>query len=210
MCSMSHQMFEITNIAISILLGFWHHSRVEQTLTRVRMNLQEQSTSEIELETDLTREQRRSRRKRSVRARTICVKRLSRRELELGRYNFNELDVERPKTRAECIEGPRPCPFVSCKHHLYLDVSPRTGSIKLNFPDLEVWEMASTCALDVADGGGATLEDVGAILNVTRERVRQLEVKALTRLTSLRDMHELREYVSAAPVPPPRALRVRR
>jgi hypothetical protein len=120
---------------------------------------------------------------------------LSRRELDTTRSPPAELEGERPKTRADCIEGPRPCPFVSCKHHLYLDVSPRTGSIKLNFPDLEVWEMGATCALDVADGGGATLEDVGAILNVTRERVRQLEVKAMGRLLSLRDMHELREYV---------------
>jgi hypothetical protein len=166
------------------------------------MPVQEQSTGEIDLQNDLTREQRRSRRKRSVRARTICVKRLSRREIELGRYTSSESDAVRPQTRADCIDGPRPCPFVACKHHLYLDVSPRTGSIKLNFPDLEVWEMSSTCALDVADGGGATLEDVGAILNVTRERVRQLEVKALSRLTSLRDMHELREYVSGSPIAP--------
>jgi len=37
-------------------------------------------------------------------------------------------------------------------------VSARTGAIKLNFPDLEVWEMTETCALDVADRGGTTLE----------------------------------------------------
>jgi len=175
------------------------------------MQLREQLTGGINRDEALTREQRRSRRKRTVRARTICVKRLSRREIELGWHDANELDVERPKTRADCIDGPRPCPFVSCKHHLYLDVSPRTGSIKLNFPDLEVWEMGSTCALDIADGGGATLEDVGAILNVTRERVRQLEVKALGRLTSLRDMRELREYVNDVPLAPPsRALAARR
>jgi hypothetical protein len=34
-----------------------------------------------------------------------------------------------------------PVPLRECKHHLYLDVNDRTGSIKLNFPDLEVWEM---------------------------------------------------------------------
>ena len=62
---------------------------------------------------------------------------------------------------------PRPCPFVSCSHHLYLDVNPETGAIKLNFPHLEVWEMAETCSLDVADRGGITLEEVGAILNLT-------------------------------------------
>ena len=57
-------------------------------------------------------------------------------------------------------------------------MSARTGAIKLNFPDLEVWEMNETCALDVADRGGTTLEDVGAIMNLTRERIRQVEVKA--------------------------------
>jgi hypothetical protein len=74
---------------------------------------------------------------------------------------------------------------VSCKHHLYLDVSARTGAIKLNFPDLEVWDMNETCALDVADRGGTTLEDVGAIMNLTRERIRQVEVKALAKLQAL-------------------------
>ncbi|HMJ12810.1 MAG TPA: sigma factor-like helix-turn-helix DNA-binding protein [Polyangiaceae bacterium] len=143
----------------------------------------------------LTREQRRSRRKRAVRARTICVKRVSRRELELGRELYPETSVPRPATRAECGSVPRPCPFVSCKHHLYLDVSQRTGSIKLNFPDLEVWEMSSSCALDVADEGGATLESVGSILNVTRERVRQLELAALARLTTVRDMKHLRDWI---------------
>jgi hypothetical protein len=143
----------------------------------------------------LTREQRRSRRKRPVRARTICVKRVSRRELELGRELYPESAVQRPATRAECSAVPRPCPFVSCKHHLYLDVSQRTGSIKLNFPDLEVWEMTtSSCALDVADEGGSTLESVGSILNVTRERVRQLELAALARLASVRDMKHLRDW----------------
>ena len=75
---------------------------------------------------------------------------------------------------------PRPCPFVSCSHHLYLDVNPQTGAIKLNFPHLEVWEMAETCSLDVADRGGITLEEVGAILNLTRERIRQVEVRGLS------------------------------
>ena len=54
-----------------------------------------------------------------------------------------------------------------------------------------------TCALpifDIADAGGSTLEDVGAIMNLTRERIRQLEVKALSKLEALNDMTELREH----------------
>ena len=148
----------------------------------------------------VTREQRRSRRKREIRARTISVKRMTKRELEIGRLLYPEHDYEKPKSRSECVEGLRPCPFVSCKHHLYLDVSSRTGAIKLNFPDLEVWEMTESCALDIADRGGTTLEEVGAIMNLTRERIRQVEVKALAKLDALEDMMALRDYVDEGPV----------
>jgi hypothetical protein len=154
----------------------------------------------LALEPEITREQRRSRRKRDVRARTISVKRMTKRELEIGRLLFPETDYWRPRNRAECAEGPRPCPFVSCKHHLFIDVSPRTGAIKLNFPDLEVWDLGESCALDVADRGGTTLEDVGAIMNLTRERIRQVEVKALAKLEALNDMYALRDYVEEGPV----------
>jgi hypothetical protein len=134
-------------------------------------------------ERSLTREQVRSRRKRAVRARTISVKRMPKRELELGQLLYPLRDsLPLPATRGDCEDGPRPCPMVSCRYHLYLDVSPRTGAIKLNFPDLEAWEMSESCALDVADRGGHKLEDVGAILNVTRERVRQLEVRAYSKI----------------------------
>jgi hypothetical protein len=76
----------------------------------------------------------------------------------------------------------RPCPWVACKHHLYLDINPETGSIKINFPDLEPWELKHTCALDVAERGGITLEEVGEIMNLTRERIRQVEVRGLLKL----------------------------
>jgi len=135
-----------------------------------------------------------------VRSKTIAPKRLTREEKRLSETLVYPEDVVRPKTRAECTEGERPCPFVSCKHHLYLDVSARTGAIKLNFPDLEVWEMTETCALDVADRGGTTLEEVGAIMNLTRERIRQVEVKGLAKLQALKDMAALRDYVDEGPI----------
>ena len=151
-------------------------------------------------EEGITREQRRSRRKREIRARTISVKRMTKRELEIGRLLYPENSYWKPRTRVECAGGARPCPFVSCKHHLFVDVSARTGAIKLNFPDLDVWDMNESCALDVADRGGTTLEDVGAIMNLTRERIRQVEVKALAKLEALRDMLALRDYIDEGPV----------
>jgi len=95
---------------------------------------------------------------------------------------LRSVEENRPRTRADCINGPRPCLFVSCKHNLYLDVNPETGSIKLNFPDKEIWELEHTCALDVAEKGGITLEEVGEIMNLTRERIRQVETRGLAKL----------------------------
>ena len=124
---------------------------------------------------------RRSRRSRP-RSRTIAMKRLTREELRLGALMNPPVDIPRPTMREQCQGEARPCPWVACKHHLYLDVNPETGSIKINFPDLEPWEMGETCALDVADKGGITLEEVGEIMNLTRERIRQVEVRGLLKL----------------------------
>lgn len=87
-----------------------------------------------------------------------------------------------PKTRADCYNMPRPCLIVSCRHNLYLDVNNETGSVKFNFPDKEIWELEESCSLDIAERGGVTLEDVGNIMNLTRERIRQLEIRGLQKL----------------------------
>ena len=97
----------------------------------------------------------------------------------------------KPRNRGECINRQRPCLFVSCKYHLYLDVNPNTGTIKFNFPDLEPWELPQTCALDVADRGGTTLEEIGMLMNLTRERVRQLESIVLEKIKNEDDKRAL-------------------
>jgi hypothetical protein len=130
---------------------------------------------------DLHRDRFRNRRKRAVRALTINVKRLTQQEIDTWRAESPVAEYWRPKTRGECLRGPRPCPYVACRWHLYLDVT-RNGSIKFNFPDLEPHEMAVSCALDVADRGGCTLDRLSERFNVTRERIRQMEVTALSKL----------------------------
>jgi hypothetical protein len=137
-----------------------------------------------------------SRRGRRTRSRSIRIARATQHEarLALEQAEALEAEIDRPHTRSECAEGPRPCPHVSCRHHLYLDVNPQTGTIKLNFPDLEVWELAFSCALDVADLGGTAIELVSELMNVTRERIRQIEMQALSRLASVPDGHALKDF----------------
>jgi hypothetical protein len=127
------------------------------------------------------------------------VSTLSRREMlrearrvrKAGEWDLEALPSAHPRTRGECAEGQRPCPLVGCRYHLYLDVDPSNGSIKLNRPDLEVWDLERSCALDEAerdwgpDRYGMTLEEIAEVLGVTRERVRQLETAALRRLREL-------------------------
>ena len=130
----------------------------------------------------VSRKIRRRRRRTRPRSKTIAMKRLTREELRQGALMYPPVDIPRPTTREECRGEMRPCPWVACKHHLYLDINPETGSIKINFPDLEPWELKHTCALDVAERGGITLEEVGEIMNLTRERIRQVEVRGLLKL----------------------------
>jgi hypothetical protein len=131
---------------------------------------------------EVSRKIRRRRRRTRPRSKTIAMKRLTREELRQGALMYPPVDIPRPTTRDECRGDQRPCPWVACKHHLYLDINPETGSIKINFPDLEPWELQHTCALDVAERGGITLEEVGEIMNLTRERIRQVEVRGLLKL----------------------------
>ena len=58
---------------------------------------------------------------------------------------------EMPKTRADCVNGPRPCPWTECRYHI-----PGDGP---------------TCTLDVADDGEHTPAEVAKILGLTRQGV---------------------------------------
>jgi hypothetical protein len=72
-------------------------------------------------------------------------------------------DPAQPLTRADCLDGPRPCPWNTCRYHL---------------------DAAPSCALDIVDQhpNGATMDVVGRLLSISRERVRQIEGMALTKL----------------------------
>jgi hypothetical protein len=117
-------------------------------------------------------------------------------------------DADRPKTRADCVDGARPCPWVSCRYHLALDVNPRNGAIKLNFGTSEIDEMPETCALDVADRypGGAPLPVVAEALATSYDRTFQIVDEAKKRARSL--AHS--ELVDAVRAPAARTIQASR
>ena len=110
-------------------------------------------------------------------------------EIETGEELIAYQGEGRPQTRADCINGPRPCAYVRCRYNLYLDVrrlgAGKSTAIRINFPELEgPHEMTHSCALDTADRhpDGMLLSAMGERLNVCLERARQLEARALKKL----------------------------
>lgn len=174
------------NEAATALNGY----EVEESLSEALAN-----TDPFDPNADPEEPARRKRRQRA-RAKTISIRRLSKSELNRGKELYPEHEYWRPTSRSECADMERPCPFVSCKYHLFVDIHPVRGSIKINFPDLEVWEMEETCALDIADRGGITLEEVGEIMNLTRERVRQVETQGLSKLQGMGATEQLKDFVA--------------
>lgn len=101
-----------------------------------------------------------------------------------------------PLTRAECEDGERPCPYVACRHHLALDVvgqkyrlvdqsldpthDPVLGCAPIDVVDIRM--RTPSCALDVAEDGEHTLEEIAEYLGLTRERVRQVEETAMRKM----------------------------
>lgn len=110
---------------------------------------------------------------------TFNAKKAPKRLLAQLREENEGIDYIRPKKRAACLGEDRPCPYLACRHHLAFDVNNNTGSIKENFPGVELEDMKETCSLDVADSGWRSHDEVGELMGICRQRVQQIEAKAL-------------------------------
>jgi hypothetical protein len=151
---------------------------------------------------DIKRRPKRRRKRVRPKAVVVPMRRISKKDLQKGREDFPEAqNLRRPKNRSECVDGPRPCPWVGCPYHLWLEVHPHTGTITYIHPDVDPVDMPLSCVLDVAEHGPHRLEMIGILLNVSRERVRQIESSALRKLSGIRstrkqqaEMRTLKEY----------------
>lgn len=84
------------------------------------------------------------------------------------------MDDERPTCRSQCVDGPRPCPWVSCRYNLAIDII--KGRVRVN------GSCYDSCALDVADRGPHSLAEIGEIMGVSKARIGQIEQAALKKL----------------------------
>ena len=99
----------------------------------------------------------------------------------LSTKQLQRLQQERPRTRADCINGVRPCPFTGCRYNLYLEVT-EAGSLRLPRANVPPEEMSESCALDVADRGPHRRQRIAHLLGLTNMRVAQVESKALAKV----------------------------
>ena len=82
-------------------------------------------------------------------------------------------------TGGVCRELPGPCPHTVCRFNLTSERRDNRGAkpVKMHLPVVR-----ESCTLEAAEVGGMTLEEIAARLSLTRERVRQIEFDALTKM----------------------------
>lgn len=63
------------------------------------------------------------------------------------------LEQARTRSREECRGGLRPCPCVSCEHHLLFQVNAKEPK-RWEIQPIEIHEMKDTCSLDLLERSG--------------------------------------------------------
>ncbi len=113
---------------------------------------------------------------------SLSIKRVTEDSRRINELLYPERNFWRPKTRADCADVPRPCVYVGCKFNAFLTAN-YNGTIQVT-QDCEPEDVppANSCVLDVAERPDVTLQDIGKVMGITRERARQIEVEACIKL----------------------------
>ena len=99
---------------------------------------------------------------------------------QAGQDQDDEPKLTRPRTRADCIDGQRPCPWYSCPHHLALVRVLKTGEVRLQSRSVEA--MPESCALDVADDGPRSVVEIAELLGVAPKNVHAVLGRAVGKM----------------------------
>ena len=114
-----------------------------------------------------------------------------------------EQRATRPTKRWECKSGPRPCPWIGCEYHLFVDVDVDNGSLwghpAIGFPRaMPDWipvhstkthdterrllklfdDDRDSCALDVAERGEHTNRETGEAMGLSIRQVKEIATPA--------------------------------
>ena len=112
----------------------------------------------------------------------------------------DRLHEDMPRCLEECPDEDVQCPFVACRYHLWTDLVRRTITVgkdhkrtefRWDVAPTDAWGSWPTCALRAARQGPRTLDEVGDVLGVTRERVRQVQAQAIEHLADIAIQHGL-------------------
>jgi Sigma-70, region 4 len=82
-------------------------------------------------------------------------------------------------TGGACRKLPGPCPHTVCRFNL---TSERRDNRGAKPAEIRLPVVRESCALEAAELGGMTLEEIASRLSITRERVRQIQLGALTKV----------------------------
>jgi hypothetical protein len=82
-------------------------------------------------------------------------------------------------TGGACRKLPGPCPHTACRFNLTFERRDNRGAKPA---EIHLPVVRESCALEAAERGGMTLEEVASRFSITRERVRQIELNALAKL----------------------------
>ena len=98
----------------------------------------------------------------------------------IGRRDLEAWEAERPRTRADCIHGPRPCPWLACVHHLGSHVDSR-GRLYLH-PAVKADDWPALpyggCALDAAQAGPRGLAEIAHLMGTWKAEVVRIIAEA--------------------------------
>ena len=103
-----------------------------------------------------------------------------------------------PVNRSQCIGGPRPCPWIRCRHHMIWSI-PAQRLVKMTdaeIVDAICSDLPETCVLDVIDNyqhEPMSLRQIARVMLISPECVRKIESKRRhLRLSGVSKIREVR------------------